>query len=331
MLGVVHCSRTAPSVAPLPHSLPAQYLSAALTVPCVGLSCNPLTAAELMYDELGLSDDEGRRYICSLEGSRTSAAACGKVYHQNGGGRWVAHGRVGIPSGGLDAVAQLPSAGQGGPCMLPTSRDKGAPLTLLMCIDTPAGSTSHARSLGPSLRMGLRSAAATSRARAPSSGWAASSARRAWGARSRATKARSRVAVVETAAWRHGALSVSQDCLLRMSGVHACHWFCNDTSWSHQRTTSSRIVLSSVGQERGTRGRNTWHRLGGTGGTDCSTRTTRPQRQLEARAAGIGAEGSHAKGAQCRKGPQKEPQYVAASFGSKSSWCRPNSCCRATL
>lgn len=42
-------------------------------------------AVELMYEELGLDEDDGERFICSLEGSRTSAGQCAVKYAQNRG------------------------------------------------------------------------------------------------------------------------------------------------------------------------------------------------------------------------------------------------------
>jgi hypothetical protein len=39
--------------------------------------------AELMYEELGLDEDEGEAYICSLEGSRTSLNQCVRRYGEN--------------------------------------------------------------------------------------------------------------------------------------------------------------------------------------------------------------------------------------------------------
>lgn len=40
-----------------------------------------------MYEELGLAQDKGaERFICSLEGSRTSSRQCNMRYGQNG--RW---------------------------------------------------------------------------------------------------------------------------------------------------------------------------------------------------------------------------------------------------
>ena len=57
----------------------------------------PARPAELMYEELGLDEDEGERYICSLEGSRTSLNQCAVAVGQgrrhatrptNGGQQW---------------------------------------------------------------------------------------------------------------------------------------------------------------------------------------------------------------------------------------------------
>ncbi|EFN53914.1 hypothetical protein CHLNCDRAFT_136116 [Chlorella variabilis] len=40
--------------------------------------------SELLYEELGLGDDEGEAYICSLEGSRTSANQCRREFGEAG-------------------------------------------------------------------------------------------------------------------------------------------------------------------------------------------------------------------------------------------------------
>ena len=62
--------------------------------------------SELLYEELGLDRQEGERYMCSLEGARTSAGACARAY---GGGARCAGGRGwGERAGGR---------GLGGPCL----------------------------------------------------------------------------------------------------------------------------------------------------------------------------------------------------------------------
>jgi hypothetical protein len=73
----------------LPARLPALLLVlpstiAALPVlatPCPAcLPALPACPAELLYEELGLEGDEGQRYLCSLDGSRTSANQCNLRY-----------------------------------------------------------------------------------------------------------------------------------------------------------------------------------------------------------------------------------------------------------